>query len=114
MTKKTIRTNLLPALTLTFFIVALTGIMMMFHLGIGGIKPLHEWMSVIFLILCIVHLSLNWKIFMVHLKKGPVIVSLILICILSILLLASGGGRDRGGRHGHFGGGRGIYSNYNR
>ena len=114
MTKKTIRTNLLPALALTFFIVALTGIMMMFHLGVGGIKPLHEWMSVIFLILCIIHLSINWNVFMVHLKKGPAIVSIILICILSILLLARGGGNDRGGRHGHYGTGRGIYSNYNR
>ena len=114
MTKKNIRTHLLPALTLTFFIVALTGIMMMFHLEIGGIKPLHEWMSVVFLILCIIHLVINWKIFLVHLKKGPAIVSLILICILSLLLLAGGGGHDRGGRHGHYGTGRGTYLNNNR
>nr|WP_321402121.1 DUF4405 domain-containing protein [uncultured Desulfobacter sp.] len=114
MTKKSIRTNLLPALTLTFFVVALTGIMMMFHLGIGGIKPLHEWMSVVFLILCAIHLVINWKIFVVHLKKGPAIVSIILICVLSLILLTSGGGNGKDGRHGHYGTGRGIYSNYNR
>lgn len=114
MTKKNVRIHLLPALTLTFFIVALTGMMMMFHIGIGGIKPLHEWMSVLFLILCVVHLTINWKVFLAHLKKGPFIASAITIGLLSLLLLASGGSRDGDGRHGHFGAGKGIYSNYNR
>ncbi len=108
MTKKTVRTHLLPALTLTFFIVALTGLMMMFHLGIGGIKHLHKWMSVIFLFLCIIHLVINWKTFLVHLKKGPVIGSIILICILSLLLLTGGGRHDRDGRHGHYNKGNGF------
>jgi len=109
MTKKTVRTNLLPALALTFFIVGMTGMMMMFHLGIGGIKLLHEWMSVIFLTLCTVHLIINWKAFLVHLKKGPVIISAIVVCLLSLLLLFTGGGQERGGRHGHFGQGNGLY-----
>ena len=109
MTKRTVRANLLPALTLTLFIVAMTGIMMMFHLGIGAIKHLHEWMSVIFLILCIVHLIINGKAFLIHLKKGPVIISAIAVCLLSLLLLFSGGGHDGGGRHGHFGQGNGLY-----
>lgn len=113
MTKKNVRIHLLPALSMTFLIVALTGMMMLFHLGLGGIKPLHEWMSVIFLILCVVHLAINWKAFLVHLKKGPIIASAITVCLLSILLLA-GGSHDQGGRHGHYGTGNGPYSHNRR
>ena len=75
MTKKKSRTNLHPSLMLTFFIVGLTGILLLFHIDIRGIKHLHEWMSVVFLILCIVHLSLNWKAFLIHFNKGPVALS---------------------------------------
>ena len=113
MTGKKIRTTLNPSLILTFIIVGLTGIMMMFHIEAGGIKHLHEWMSIVFLILSVIHLCLNWKILLAYPKKPAVVVSAIGICLLAGLLLMSGGDRGKG----HYGESRsGHYKNpkYNR
>lgn len=58
MTGKNTRTNLNPSLALTFLIVAVTGVLMLSHIGGGRIHPLHEWMSVVFLSLCVIGLEL--------------------------------------------------------
>lgn len=113
MTGKNIRTTLNPSLILTFIVVGLTGIMMMFHIEAGGIKHLHEWMSIIFLILSVIHICLNWKIIVAYLKKTVVVVSAIGICLLTALLLMSGGDRGKG----HYGESRSDHYrqlNYNR
>lgn len=106
MTGKNLRTSLNPSLILTFIIVGITGIIMMFHIDAGGIKHLHEWMSMIFLILCIIHLCLNWKILLAYLKNRVVVVSSIGVCLLTVLLLMSGGDRGKGhygeSRSGHY------------
>ena len=59
MTRKDIKTKLNPALALTFLIVGVTGVLLLFHIQGGGSKFLHEWMSVGFLILCVVHMIIN-------------------------------------------------------
>jgi hypothetical protein len=105
MTKTNARTSLHPSLMLTFIIVGLTGILLLFHIDVRGIKHLHEWMSVVFLILCIVHLSLNWKAFLVHFKKGPVALSVIGLGLLSVLLLFGASGGDGHGSHDRSGSG---------
>jgi len=96
MTRKDARTNLNPSLVITFLIVAVTGVMMLFHMGIGGIKHLHEWMSVVFLILGIVHLYLNWNPLRAYLKHGPTTLSLVAVSLLTVLLLF--GGNNQHGR----------------
>ena len=110
MTKKNTRTYLNPSLALTFLIVAVTGVLMLFHLGGGGIRSLHEWMSIVFLIVSAVHLVLNWKFLWACLRRGPVIVSMVVILILSVFLIL--GGNNREGRHmqGQSGAGHGRYS----
>lgn len=111
MTPKNARTSLHPSLMLTFIIVGLTGILLIFHIDVRGIKHLHEWMSVVFLILCVVHLSLNWKSFWIHFKKGPIVLSVIGIGLLSILLLFGAGSKDR--RDAYDRSGTGHYSHLN-
>ena len=103
MTSKEIRTGLHPSLMMSFIIVGVTGILLLLHIDARGIKHLHEWMSVVFLSLCIVHLVLNWKAFLVHLKKGPAVVSVVIICLLSLLLLFSAGNNGRNGHYGRSG-----------
>ena len=105
MTKTNARTSLHPSLILTFIVVGLTGILLLFHIDVRGIKHLHEWMSVVFLILCIVHLSLNWKAFLVHFKKGPVALSVIGIALLTVLLLFGAGDNGKNGSYGRSGSG---------
>lgn len=91
MTKKNIRTILHPSLGTTFVIMVFTGILMFFHICPGGIRNLHEWISILFLVLCAIHLYLNWNVFMAHLKNGPFMISVIGVCLLSVILLFSAG-----------------------
>ncbi len=106
MTKKNLRSSLNPPLVLTFIVVAITGIMLMFHIEARGIKNLHEWMSIVFLVLCIVHLCINWKTFLVYLKNRAVLASVIGVCLLSALLISGAGDSGRGhhgsSRSGHY------------
>lgn len=105
MSPKNIRNSLHPCLMLSFIIMGLTGVLMMFHMGFPGIKQLHEWLGVVFLIICVIHLHLNWKVFRAHFKNGPVLLSVIGIGLLSALLLISGGGKNKNGAYGHAGAG---------
>jgi hypothetical protein len=111
MNMKDARTNLNPSLTLAFLIVSVTGMMLFFHIGGGSIHPLHEWMSVVFLILCIVHLSLNWKLLWAYLKHGPITLSFIVIFLLSAVLLLAGGNKDERSVDGRRGPGHAGYQN---
>ncbi len=105
MNRKFLRTNLHPALMLSFLLVGLTGILLLLHLDFRGIKHLHQWMSVLFLLLCFLHLFLNWKVFLAQFKNGPVVLSLVGIGLLSLLLLFSAGDRGKKGHLGPSGGG---------
>ena len=114
MPSKNVRTSLHPSLALSFIIVGLTGILMLLHIDARGVKHLHEWMSIVFLILCIVHLVLNWKALRAHLRNGPVLMSVIGICLLSALLLFGAGGKGQNSRYGGSGAGHSRHLNYNR
>ena len=85
MTQKNIRTGLHSLLMSTFIIVGLTGILLLFHINVTGVRHLHEWMSIGFLILCVLHLYLNWKAVRAHLKNGPILLSVLGICLLLLL-----------------------------
>ena len=110
MTKKNTRIYINPALVLTFLIVSITGVLLLFHVGGGGIKNLHEWMSIAFLAVSIVHLFLNWKSLLACLKRVPVIISLVVVLILSAFLMFGGNNSNRRHLGGHSGAGQGRYS----
>ncbi|MFH0730414.1 MAG: DUF4405 domain-containing protein [Pseudomonadota bacterium] len=82
MAKKDAKTKLNPSLAITFLIVSVTGIMMLFHAGGRGLKHMHEWMGIVFLIMSIIHLSLNWKSFWANIKHGPIVVPFIAAFLL--------------------------------
>lgn len=109
MTRKNTRIYLNPSLALTFLIVALTGVMMLFHIRGGGIHSLHEWMSIAFLILCIIHLFLNWKLLWTCLVHGPIAWPLVVVFVLSAVLLLFGGGEKGRSAQGRGGSGHAGY-----
>lgn len=115
MDRKLVRTGLQPALALSFLIVGLTGVLLLLHLDFRGLKHLHQWMSLVFLLCCSVHLFLNWRGLRAHLHNGPVVVSAVGIGLLSLLLLFSAGGKGNDGHHyghdDHFGGGHHRFIN---
>ncbi|MEN6442062.1 MAG: DUF4405 domain-containing protein [Syntrophobacter sp.] len=109
MAGKNIRINLNPPLALTFLIVAVTGVMLFFHIGGGVIHRLHEWLSILFLILSIVHLTLNWTMLWACLAQGPIRLSIIALVLLSAALMLAGGSNDGRGTHGQGGSGHAGY-----
>jgi len=109
MAGKNIRINLNPPLALTFLVVAMTGVMLFFHIGGGVIHPLHEWLSIVFLILSIIHLTLNWKMLWACLAQGPLKLSILLVVLLSAVLMLGAGSSDGKGPHGRGGSGHGGY-----
>ena len=84
-----------PITAALFVIVAFTGILLLFHVGGGAAKEIHELLSVAFVIGAILHLALNWEIFASYLKK-PITIGLGIGVIL--VLVAVLGTGEKGGK----------------
>jgi hypothetical protein len=84
-----------PITAALFIISAFTGILLLFHLGGGTAKKIHEWLSIGFAVVTIVHLVLNWRIFASYLNK-PVMIGLG-VAVLVVLATTFGGSEKAGG-----------------
>lgn len=58
----------------SFGVVAVTGILMFFHLNTGLMKLLHEWMSLLFVLGAIAHIAVNWRAFLGYFRKPVAII----------------------------------------
>lgn len=56
-----IRAWVTPLTIVSFVLTAVTGLMLLFKMQLGLIKPVHEWLSVFFVISAILHVALNWR-----------------------------------------------------
>ncbi|MDK9706558.1 MAG: DUF4405 domain-containing protein [Desulforhopalus sp.] len=45
-----------------FLIISVTGILLLFHVGGGNVKMLHEWLGIIFVVCGILHAVANWRL----------------------------------------------------
>jgi hypothetical protein len=68
---KTIRSHATPLAAATFVVVAVTGVMMFFHLGERLIKELHEWFGVAAALGVALHLAKHWKSMVRYLGATP-------------------------------------------
>ena len=113
MTTHAQRSWLSPFVAITFIAVSLTGILMLFHIRLPGMYPIHEWGGVLFVIAGGVHLLFNCRVFGNYFKKKQAIVGLCagMIALLFIALLVPsnqhGSGHNYGGK-----GGAGYQSSY--
>ncbi|WP_049785094.1 DUF4405 domain-containing protein [Desulfotalea psychrophila] len=84
------RSLISPFIAVTYITVAITGILMMFHLRIQGIGALHQWGGVLFIIGGMIHLSLNWRVFTSYFKSNRSVLSVCagVLALLLILLVA--------------------------
>lgn len=79
----------------SFAIMGVTGVLMFFHLESGLNKPLHEWAGWIMVIAVFAHVILNYRAFLVYLKR-PVaraiaLSSVALLCLSFIPSNTNGG-----------------------
>jgi len=84
-----------PITAALFLVVAFTGVLLLFHVGGGAAKEIHELLSVVFVAAAVLHLVLNWRIFASYLKRPVTIV--LGIATLVVLATTLGGG-EGGGR----------------
>lgn len=68
--KSTHKSWISPLLAVTFIAVSLTGILMLFHIRLPGMHPIHKWGGLLFVAAGVVHLLLNWKVFASYFKNS--------------------------------------------
>jgi len=81
----------------SFLLIAVTGVLMFFHLNIGLNKPAHEWLSWALLIGVGLHAWANWGAFKRYFQKrqAQVLIGVFLLVLgFSFLPLGTGGGRQ--------------------
>lgn len=86
-----------PYITFSFIVIALSGILMFFHVFDGYTEVLHEIIGLMFVIFSILHIVVNWKSLKSHFKKKAFIVSFILTLLLStgIIIIGNGHGEHK-------------------
>lgn len=58
-----------PLVAVLYSAVAMSGILMLFHLRGPGIRTLHEWGGILFLFVATIHLVFNWQIFISYMRR---------------------------------------------
>lgn len=76
-----------PLITIIFLVVALSGLLMFFHIFDGYTEVVHEILGVVFVVFSVLHVILNWKALKIHFKKRVFILSTIVVAVISILLV---------------------------
>jgi len=80
-----------PFIALSFLVISVTGLMMLFHIKGHAISYLHQWMGIIFVIAGVLHLACNWKGFLTFFKnKTQSAFAIILVIALMVLFGLSG------------------------
>jgi hypothetical protein len=72
----------------SFFVVALTGILMLMHVNFGMTRMMHEAVSCVFVVAAVLHVLVNWNVFCSYFRKlvgVSVIAAFILLAIVSFM-----------------------------
>ena len=82
----------------TFLLMAVTGLLMYFHVQIGLVKTAHEWLSIFMVGAVGLHLVVNWRVFERYFsqKVAVGIIGLFAILTVTALVIPQQGG-PRGG-----------------
>lgn len=103
MLKKQNKTWVSPLLAVFFGFLAISGLLMLFHLKIPGVHRLHELFGILFVIAAIFHLTLNWNVLTAYFRNNKAALSIGVAIVLAILALfiSSGAPRHDGNQYGH-------------
>ncbi|NDW17614.1 DUF4405 domain-containing protein [Dysgonomonas sp. 216] len=79
-----------PYLTFLFVVVAISGMLMLFHIFDDYTKVVHELLGAVFVLFSIFHVILNWKSLKSHFKNKVFIISGIVILLFSTAFVLAG------------------------
>ena len=81
------RNYVTPFISLIFFVLGISGMLMFFHLFDGYTEVVHEFFGLFFFICAIFHIILNWKALKIHFKKGVFLPAALALAVISILFI---------------------------
>ncbi len=95
-----IRSIISPVVAVTFAVVGVTGVMMLAHIRNGALNKLHEGTGFTMLVAGLIHLVINWRVFVSLFRYKRALVACGLAAALSVSLFVAGSmqkGRRQGG-----------------
>lgn len=81
------RNYITPFISLIFFVVALTGVLMFFHFFDGYTEVAHECLGIVFVVCAACHIILNWKALKTHFMKGVFIPAAVGMTVVSAVFV---------------------------
>lgn len=89
-----------PVTSVSFIVVAITGVFLAFHIKNGSIKTLHEWLGYVLVLIGSVHFLQNLKPFTAHFRTKAAYIATIACLLLSAVTAFSGGSaQQQAGKH---------------
>ncbi len=89
-----------PITALSFAAVAVTGILMLLHVRIPGMKAVHDWMGVLLCVAGLIHLCLNGRVFLAYFRHRAALgaVAAGILLLLAALAVPGKAPNERGPR----------------
>lgn len=88
-----------PFVAVTYAAVAITGILMLFHLKMGGIYTIHQWGGIIFVLGTTIHILLNWRVLTLYFKSGKAKAGALAGVLAMVFILLVVPAKEDGQRH---------------
>lgn len=83
--------------TALFAVIAVSGVMMFFHLQDGFVKSAHEWLGLVFVVAAAFHVVRNWGPFVTLMKKTRTLAIVAVTLAIAGIFIASAGNAGGGG-----------------
>lgn len=81
-----------------FAVVAVTGVMMFFHVDQGFVGEMHEWLALVFVAAAAVHVWRNWGGFKTYVRRRTLVVPTLITGFVALAFLVpamlGGGGKE--------------------
>lgn len=87
-----------PTISASFLSVAVTGMLLAFHIKSGGIVSLHEWSGYAFALFSIIHMAINWKSLTGIFRNKTAVVVIIAAVLISAAIFHVGESRVKKAR----------------
>src|SRR5690606_28311842 len=81
------RNYITPLVSLTFLVVGISGLLMLFHWFDGYTEVVHECLGLLFTLSALFHIVVNWKALKIHFKKSVFVPALLAIMVTSVVLI---------------------------
>lgn len=103
-----------PFVAVTYAVVAVSGILMLFHIRLQGVHSIHQWAGILFLIGGLIHILLNSRVLLSYFKSTKAVYGTLAGVLTIVLLVSLFPFKGDGQRHGHGKGQITYGSNYRR